>query len=98
MFIGVNFTFFPIHFLGLAGIPRRYSDYPDIFTGWNIVARAGSMVSMLSVFFLLFIIMERLIRCRPVLYVKAPSVALEFTHSFPPMNHRYPSVPQLFIK
>merc|ERR1712113_333345 len=58
IFTGVNLTFFPIHFLGLAGIPRRYSDYPDSFMFWNIIASIGSIISIVSVIFFLFILWE----------------------------------------
>jgi len=51
-FIGVNLTFFPMHMMGLAGLPRRYFDYPDSFAGWNSLASYGSLVSFLSIFLL----------------------------------------------
>lgn len=55
-FIGVNVTFFPMHFLGLAGMPRRVPDYPDAFGGWNAVASYGSYVSAVSALFFFYVV------------------------------------------
>ena len=59
-FIGVNITFFPMHFLGLAGMPRRIPDYPDAFYGWNLIASIGAVISFFSMLLFLFIIGELL--------------------------------------
>jgi len=59
-FTGVNLTFFPMHFLGLAGMPRRIPDYPDAFAGWNQVASLGSYISAFSALLFFYIVYETL--------------------------------------
>ena len=92
IFTGVNLTFFPIHFLGLAGIPRRYSDYPDSFMFWNIIASIGSIVSIVSVIFFLFILWESIVRHRPAICRTYINTCLEIINSFPLINHSYTSL------
>jgi heme/copper-type cytochrome/quinol oxidase subunit 1 len=60
-FVGVNLTFFPMHFLGLAGMPRRVPDYPDAFSGWNAVASLGSYVSIFSGLFFFYLVYVTLV-------------------------------------
>ncbi|MCK5620935.1 MAG: cbb3-type cytochrome c oxidase subunit I, partial [Alphaproteobacteria bacterium] len=94
-FIGFNLTFFPMHFSGLAGMPRRYLDYPDAFAGWNAISSYGSYITGLST--LLFIyIMWSAYRSGPKVeanYWGEGATTLEWTVSSPPPFHTFEEQP-----
>lgn len=95
IFIGVNLTFFPQHFLGLAGIPRRYSDYPDAYTAWNVISTIGSTISLLGILYLFYIIWESLVSQRQVIFPIQLNSSIEWLQNTPPAEHRYNELPLL---
>nr|ABA10655.1 cytochrome oxidase subunit I [Hypothyris cantobrica] len=95
MFLGVNITFFPQHFLGLAGMPRRYSDYPDSFVSWNIISSFGSYISLLSMMMIIIIIWESMINQRIILFSLNMPSSIEWYQNLPPSEHSYNELPIL---
>jgi heme/copper-type cytochrome/quinol oxidase subunit 1 len=97
MFVGVNLTFFPMHFLGLAGMPRRIPDYPDAFAGWNDVASIGSYISGASAILFLFILWRTFAAGRKA--ANNPwgegATTLEWTLSSPPPFHAFEELPEI---
>jgi cytochrome c oxidase subunit 1 len=109
MFIGVNITFFPLHFLGLAGMPRRIPDFPDAYAGWNFVASIGSMISVVSGILVIYIIFDSLMKKKTVsrnywefkdFFNKESSnfsITLEWANDSPAPEHSYNQLPLCFI-
>ncbi len=95
MFVGVNLTFFPMHFAGLAGMPRRISDYPDAFAGWNEISSIGSYISFAGAIFFLFVVIHAFAAKRRV--GDNPwgegATTLEWTLSSPPPFHQFENLP-----
>src|SRR5256712_6315004 len=94
-FIGVNIVFFPQHFLGLAGMPRRIADYPDAFAEWNYVSSIGSYVSALGVLIFFYGVVEAFMRKERAGDNPwgAGATTLEWTLPSPPPFHQYDELP-----
>ena len=96
-FVGVNLTFFPMHFLGLAGMPRRYVDYPDAFAGWNMVASIGSLISVVGVVIFFVVIIEAFNSRRKA--ANSPwgvgGTTIEWTTTSPPPFHTFDELPKV---
>jgi cytochrome c oxidase subunit 1 len=107
LFIGVNLTFFPHHFLGLAGMPRRIPDYPDSFANWNLISSLGSIISILSTLLFFYIVYRLFADKQPYLNPVYPSFfdhiipqqpsSLEWVLPSPPPFHSYPLPPLITL-
>nr|UPL65856.1 cytochrome c oxidase subunit I [Onymocoris hackeri] len=95
MFIGVNMTFFPQHFLGLSGMPRRYSDYPDSYLSWNIMSTIGSTISLMSVIMMICIMWESITSKRSIMFSLHMNSNIEWTQNYPPAEHSFTELPML---
>jgi cytochrome c oxidase subunit 1 len=96
-FIGVNVVFFPQHFLGLAGMPRRYVDYPDAYAFWNYVSSIGAYISAAGVVLFLYIIYKTLKsgeKCPDNPWGEG-ATTLEWTLSSPPPFHQFNELPKI---
>ncbi|MEW6254589.1 MAG: cytochrome c oxidase subunit I [Pseudomonadota bacterium] len=96
-FIGVNMVFFPQHFLGLAGMPRRYADYPDAFAHWNYISSIGSYISGVAVIIFLvgvFVAFRRKELAGPNPWGPG-ATTLEWTLSSPPPFHHFDVLPRI---
>ena len=96
-FIGVNLAFFPQHFLGLAGMPRRIPDYPEAYAGWNMVSSIGAYIAAASTVLFLLIVWQIFFRgqkCAENPWGEG-ATTLEWTLSSPPAFHTYEQLPEI---
>lgn len=97
-FISANLTFFPMHMVGAAGMPRRYIDYTDAFAGWNNLISIGAYLGAASLLFGLGVILYTLVAGRRVTennYWGAGATTLEWTVSSPPPYHTFNVLPHI---
>ncbi len=94
-FVGVNLVFFPQHFLGLAGMPRRYADYPDAYHGWNLVSSIGSYISGIGMLIFFYGMVRAFIRKEKAANNPwgAGATTLEWTLPSPPPFHQFDVLP-----
>lgn len=89
--------FFPQHFLGLSGMPRRYIDYPDAFAGWNLVSSIGSYISGFAVLIFIYGVIEAFVRKEKA--ANNPwgvgATTLEWTLPSPPPFHQFEVLPRI---
>nr|ANH55764.1 cytochrome c oxidase subunit I [Dielis plumipes fossulana] len=97
MFVSVNLTFLPQHFLGLGGMPRRYGDFPDCYLMWNVYSSMGSMMSFINLILLIFIIWESLAAQRPLMFKFTLGNHNEWLWTmFPIGEHSIEEIPVIF--
>lgn len=98
-FIGVNLTFFPMHFLGLSGMPRRIPDYPDAFAGWNAICSYGSYVSVLGIlvfFSVVYFTLTSNTKCPASPWsAEEDATTLEWMVQSPPAFHTFEEIPAI---
>nr|YP_665526.1 cytochrome c oxidase subunit I [Campodea lubbockii]ABF49576.1 cytochrome c oxidase subunit I [Campodea lubbockii] len=95
MFLGVNLTFFPQHFLGLGGMPRRYSDYPDSYLTWNMIYSLGSSISFIAVLLFIMLSLMTMVSSRAVMIPLMLPSSIEWNHSLPPYDQSYNEIPMI---